>query len=120
MRLKVYHYPKCSSCRKAIKFLTAEGLDFQAVDIVEQPPDKQELRAMLKHQGGAVRKLFNTSGLVYREMGLRDRLPSMAADEAIVLLAQHGKLVKRPFLLTEETGLVGFREDEWRSALNLA
>ena len=114
--MKLYHYPKCSTCRKAIKFLNHNGLEYQAVDISQQAPTKSELAAMLRGYGGEVRKLFNTSGLLYREMKLKDKLAHMSDQEAIALLAANGMLVKRPFLLGDEgDGLVGFREAEWQA-----
>ena len=113
MPAKVYQYPKCSTCRKALKWLAARGVDHVAVDITETPPSKRELRAMLAHQDGDLRRLFNTSGVVYRQQKIKDRLPSLSEAQAIDLLAADGKLIKRPFVLTDAAGLVGFREDEW-------
>jgi Spx/MgsR family transcriptional regulator len=119
MTLKVYEYEKCSTCRKALKFLEAAGVAFERVPIVERPPKRAELKAMLAFQGGDVRRLFNTSGQVYRELGLGAKLAAMSAPEALALLEKNGKLVKRPFALGKGFGLVGFREDEWRRALGL-
>lgn len=115
MPLKIYHYPKCSTCRKALKFLDANHIVYTAIDITEKPPTKTELKHMLKHQNGDLRKLFNTSGMQYRELKIKDKLPTMTEKEAIDLLAQNGKLIKRPFLLTEKTGFVGFKEDDWQT-----
>ena len=117
MALKVYQYPKCSTCRKALKWLDAAGLDYSAPDITEHPPSKGELKKMLAHYNGEIKRLFNTSGQLYREFAIKDKLPSMSDAEAIDLLSQHGKLIKRPFLLSNDIGLVGFKEDEWKSAL---
>lgn len=114
MPIKIYQYPKCSTCRKALKFLDANNIDYTAVDITEKPPTKTELKQMLKHQNGELRKLFNTSGVQYRELKIKDKLPTMTEKEAIDLLAQNGKLIKRPFLLTQTTGFVGFKEDLWQ------
>jgi len=114
MPIKIYQYPKCSTCRKALKFLDANNINYTAVDITEQPPTKTELKQMLKHQNGELRKLFNTSGVQYRELKIKDKLPTMTEKEAIDLLAQNGKLIKRPFLLTQTTGFVGFKEDLWQ------
>jgi Spx/MgsR family transcriptional regulator len=117
MALKVYQYPKCSTCRKALKWLDAADLDYSAPDITEHPPSKSELKKMLAHYNGEIKRLFNTSGQLYREFAIKDKLPAMSDAEAIDLLSQHGKLIKRPFLLTTDVGLVGFKEDEWKSAL---
>jgi Spx/MgsR family transcriptional regulator len=112
--MKLYQYPNCSTCRKAIKFLTDRGIEFQSINIVEQPPKKGELKSMLKSYEGEIRKLFNTSGMQYRELNLKESLPSMTAKEAIDLLAQNGKLIKRPFLVKPDgQGIVGFKQDQW-------
>lgn len=111
---KIYEYANCSTCKKALKFLESKKVKFEQVPIVEKPPSQAELKAMLQHLGGDFKKLFNTSGLLYREMGLSDKIKKMTADEAIKLLAQHGKLIKRPFLLGTKIGLVGFKETEWK------
>ena len=118
MTRKIYSYPKCSTCVKAQKFLTQNNLDHQVIDITLQPPSKAELKAMLNHYDGAIKKLFNTSGVQYREMGLSKKIDSMGKDELLGLLAKNGKLVKRPFLVVDSAPVcVGFKEDEWRQAL---
>lgn len=114
-KLKVYEYSGCSTCKKALKFLDARKIPYERVAIVERPPNVSELKEMLKHVGGDVRKLFNTSGQVYREMGLGEKLASLSEAEAFKLLASNGKLVKRPFILGSGAGAVGFKEDEWKS-----
>jgi arsenate reductase len=114
MKIKVYEYERCSTCRKALKFLDARKVAYEKVPIVERPPDAAELSAMLRRLGGDIRKLFNTSGRLYREFGLSEKLKAMTAEKAIKLLSRHGKLVKRPFVLAGARGLVGFKEDEWR------
>jgi arsenate reductase len=115
--MKLYHYPKCSTCRKAIKYLEAKGATYQPVDIVQTPPSQAELKRMLGYVDGEVKKLFNTSGEMYRELGLKDKVGAMKPAEAIRLLAQHGKLIKRPFLLADAGGAVGFKEAEWEALL---
>ena len=115
MSVKVYEYEGCSTCRKALKFLDARGVDYEAVPIVETPPSKTELKTMLKFTGD-LRRLFNTSGVLYREMGVGERLKTLSEDEALALLAKHGKLVKRPFVLLKDRGLLGFKEDEWKAS----
>ncbi|MBT8116039.1 MAG: arsenate reductase family protein [Arenicella sp.] len=114
--MKLYQYPKCSTCRKAVKFLNHNNIDYQSIDITENPPTETELRAMLACYEGNIRKLFNTSGVQYRELKLKDSLPSMSSSQAIDLLAGNGKLIKRPFLISADgKGTVGFNEDLWRS-----
>jgi arsenate reductase len=113
MSMKVYQYPRCSTCRKALKWLDAHGVDYRAVDITESPPSKAELQQMLGHYDGDRKRLFNTSGQSYRQGGIKDRLPTLSDAEAIELLHEDGKLIKRPFVLAAGTGLVGFKEEEW-------
>lgn len=112
---RVYEYEKCSTCRKALKFLDAKGIPYKKVAIVEQPPTMAELKGMLA-AGVELKKLFNTSGILYREMKIGDKLKTMTQEQALALLAKHGKLVKRPFVLLEGRGLVGFNENEWKAA----
>lgn len=116
--IRIYTYEKCDTCRKALKFLAARGVEPQVVPIREQPPTKAELKRMLALMGGDLRKLFNTSGRDYKELGMRDRLPEMTEAEALDLLSKNGNLVKRPFLLTEAGGTVGYKEAEWREVLS--
>jgi arsenate reductase len=113
MSLRVYAYEKCDTCRKALKFLAAKKIAHEVIPIRAQPPSIAELRTMLGHVGGDLRKLFNTAGQDYRALDLKTRLPKLTADEALALLAANGNLVKRPFALTKRAGVVGFREDEW-------
>lgn len=113
----VYEYQNCSTCKNALKFLEKSGVEFEKRPIVERPPSKAELKRMLGFVGGNLRKLFNTSGLVYKEMKLGEKLESMTEAQALELLASNGKLVKRPFVLTDTAGLVGFKEDEWKKTL---
>ena len=110
---KVYEYAGCSTCRKALKFLDARKIPYEKHDITSIPPSPAELKAMLK-QVKEVRKLFNTSGLAYKEMRLSEKLPGMSEKEALDLLAHNGRLVKRPFVLGSDFGLVGFKEEEWK------
>jgi Spx/MgsR family transcriptional regulator len=116
---QLFQYPACSTCKKAVRFLDQNGISYKKVSIVENPPSADELRSMLSFVEGDVKKLFNTSGVIYREMGLSEKLKTLPEAEAIELLSKNGKLVKRPFLLGTEFGLVGFREDEWKAALSL-
>ena len=116
--MKLYQYPKCGTCRKAIKYLQEQGQEYLSIDITQQPPNKTELRKMLKSYDGNIRKLFNTSGVQYRELGLKDRIADMSAVEAVELLSGNGMLIKRPFLLSSDgRGIVGFNADAWNEFL---
>lgn len=111
------HYPKCSTCQKAKKWLEAQGVAFEARHIVEENPTAEELSKWIAASGQPVKKFFNTSGLKYKELGLKDKLPSMTDEEQIALLATDGMLVKRPLVIGEEVVLAGFKEDKWAEAL---
>jgi arsenate reductase len=113
MALKVYSYSGCGTCRKALKWLEARKAPYTLVAIRETPPTKAELSRMLAVYGGEVRRLFNTSGLDYKALDMKTRLPQLSADQALALLAKNGNLVKRPFVLTEKGGAVGFDEAVW-------
>lgn len=118
MSLKVYEYKQCSTCRKALKWLDERKVKYEAVAIVEKPPTKAELKAMLKAieaRGGSFKNLFNTSGEQYRALKIGDKIKAgMSEAEAIELLAKNGKLIKRPFAIDGADGVVGFKEDEWK------
>jgi len=116
-KLKVYEYEKCSTCRKALKFLESKGVDFERIPIAERPPSVAELKRMLEAQGGQLKKLFNTSGLQYRELKISEKLPKMSEEQALRLLSTHGMLVKRPFALGERFEAVGFDEKQWKHRL---
>ena len=111
--LRIYSYEKCSTCRNALKFAGARGWKTEVIPIREQPPTKAELKKMLDHLNGEIRRLFNTSGLDYKAMGMKDKLPALSEAEAIELLSQNGNLVKRPFALGTKGGAVGFKPEEW-------
>ncbi|MDE1170573.1 MAG: arsenate reductase family protein [Verrucomicrobium sp.] len=115
--LKAYVYSGCDTCRKALKFLDAKKTAYTAVPIRETPPSLPELKAMLEAYGGDLRKLFNTSGRDYKELGLSAKLPAMTEAQALALLAKNGNLVKRPFLIGKTARRVGFREEEWAGPL---
>jgi arsenate reductase len=115
-KLKVYEYAKCSTCKKALKFLDSQGAPYEIVDITTHAPSPAELRTMLGYVG-ELQKLFNTSGLVYKELKLSEKLPGMSEGEALKLLASNGRLVKRPFVLGAGFGMVGFKEPEWKQKL---
>ncbi len=117
--LKVYAYQGCSTCKNAIKWLKKSGIEFEEEPIRETPPSVPELRAMLTARHGDLRALFNTSGVDYRSLGMKDKLPKLSEAEALKLLSGNGNLVKRPFALDEKKGifLLGFREPEWTAVL---
>ena len=106
-------YPKCSTCKKAKKYLEEHGIEFEDRHIVEENPTKEELAEWIRISGKPVKKFFNTSGMKYRELGLKDKLPHMSEEEQIELLASDGMLVKRPLLIDGEMVLTGFKEAEW-------
>lgn len=113
----IYVYSKCSTCRDAIKFLENAKVKFIRKEITETPPSFKELETMLQHYKGDLKKLFNTSGNLYKEMKLSEKLNHLSQKEALNLLTQHGMLVKRPFLLAKDFGLTGFKETEWLTYL---
>ena len=115
--IKVYAYAGCSTCRNALKFLKDRRVAHEVVAIRETPPSKAELKRMLTACDGQVRRLFNSSGQDYRALGLGAKLDSMSVDEALTLLSGSGNLVKRPFALWKEGGVVGFKVDEWEQWL---
>lgn len=110
-------YPRCGTCRKAMKWLSENGVDVSERHIVEQPPTRQELQKWYENSGLELRKFFNTSGKKYRELNLKERIPSATESELLDILSSDGMLVKRPVLVTEKQVLVGFREAEWARAL---
>ena len=111
--MKFICYPKCTTCQKAKKWLDDKGISYELRDIKEDNPTLDELREWYKLSGLPLRKLFNTSGLIYKSMDLNNKLPDMSEDEQLTLLASDGMLVKRPLLITESKVLVGFREKDY-------
>lgn len=107
-------YPKCSTCRKAKKYLEENHVEFVDRHIVEANPTTEELKEWITKSGLPVKKFFNTSGKLYKEMGLKDKLASMSEEEQIELLASNGMIVKRPLIIEEGRVLVGFKEAEWK------
>ena len=108
-------YPKCTTCQKAKKWLEANGVAYTERHIKDDNPSVEELKAWRERSGLPLRRFFNTSGQLYRELELSKKLPAMPEAEQLALLASDGMLVKRPLLVTEQTVLVGFREQEWES-----
>ena len=110
-------YPKCTTCQKAKKFLDERGISYTLQHIKEETPTAAQLRTWWQASGLPLKKFFNTSGIQYRELGLKDKLPTMTDEEKIALLATDGMLVKRPLAVTEDKVLVGFKEKEWEALL---
>lgn len=115
--MQFIEYPKCTTCQKAKKWLEEKGIDFQDRNIKTENPTKEELAAWLKKSGLPLKRFFNTSGMLYKEMGLKDKLPGMSEEEQLTLLAQDGMLVKRPLLVGDDFVLTGFKEAEWKEKL---
>lgn len=112
------YYPKCSTCQKAKKWLDEYNVEYTERHIVEDKPTYDELKAWYKQSGLPLKKFFNTSGLVYKEMQLKDKLPSMSEEEQLKLLAANGMLIKRPMVICEDKVFVGFKETEWEVLKN--
>lgn len=110
-------YPKCTTCQKAKKWLDAQKVEYTDRHIKEENPTEEELKEWHKKSGLPLKRFFNTSGILYKEMGLKDKLASMSEEEQYALLATDGMLVKRPILVTEDSVLVGFKEKEWEERL---
>lgn len=106
-------YPKCTTCQKAKKYLTEKGVAFEERDIKADNPTKEELSSWYQKSGLPLKRFFNTSGILYKEMQLKDKLPDMSEEEQLSLLVTDGMLVKRPIVVTEDKVLVGFKEKEW-------
>ena len=110
-------YPKCSTCKKAKNWLESNGIEFEDRHIVENNPTADELKAWYEKSGFPLKKFFNTSGLKYKELGLKDKLPDMTEEEQINLLATDGMLVKRPLVIGDDFVLIGFKEAQWAEKL---
>lgn len=115
MKALFLHYPKCTTCKKALKFLKEQGIAFEERNIVEQNPSQEELMEWIQRSGLEFKKFFNTSGLVYKEMGLKDKIKDMTLEEATALLGTNGMLVKRPLLITDNSVIVGFKEENYKA-----
>ena len=110
-------YPKCSTCQKAKKFLDEQGVDYTLRDIKLENPTREEIAVWQEKSGLDLRKFFNTSGLQYRALALKDRLPDMSRDDMLDLLASDGMLVKRPLIVVQDAVLVGFKQEQWAQVL---
>ncbi len=111
--MKIWKYNRCGSCRKAVKFLKDNNIDFKEIEILETPPSKDELKEMLGYLDGNIKRLFNTSGVKYREGNFKDIVKTLTEEEAFEILSSEGALIKRPFILADGKGVVGFKEDIW-------
>ena len=115
--VKFICYPKCTTCQKARKWLDDNKIEYELRDIKEDNPSFEELSSWYKMSGLPLKKFFNTSGLLYKSMGLKDKLLGMSEEEQLKLLATDGMLVKRPLVIGEEFVLVGFKESEWEGKI---
>lgn len=115
--IKVYCYSRCTTCKKALKWLDEKGIEYTVIDIRADHPDEEALRRYHAMSGLPLKRFFNTSGIPYREMELSRKLPELSEDEQFALLAADGMLVKRPLLVGDGFVLTGFREDEWQEKL---
>lgn len=114
--VKVYCYSKCTTCKKALKWLDDNSIKYESIDIKGQHPDRDTIKKLNAKSGLPLKKFFNTSGQLYREMELSKKLPNMSDDEMLDLLASDGMLVKRPLLVTDKKVLAGFKEADWEEA----
>ena len=110
---KVYCYPRCTTCKKAVKWLEENGIDYEYKHIVEETPSKENIKKYYKESGLPLKRFFNTSGNVYKELNLKEKLAEMSEDEQFELLASNGMVLKRPLLVGKDFVLVGFKEAEW-------
>ena len=113
--IKFIYYPKCSTCVKAKKFLQNNNIEFEERHIVDERPSKEELQQWIKLSGLEIKKFFNTSGKLYKELALKDKIKVMSDEEKIDILASNGMLVKRPILVKNDIVLVGFKEEEYNN-----
>ncbi|MBQ7447006.1 MAG: arsenate reductase family protein [Eubacterium sp.] len=115
--IKVYCYERCSTCKKALKWLDEKGVQYELFDIKGNHPDEASLKAFYEKSGLPLKRFFNTSGMIYREMELSKKLPDMSEEDQIKLLATDGMLVKRPLVIGDDFVLTGFKEAEWEKTL---
>ncbi|MDX5616383.1 arsenate reductase family protein [Clostridioides difficile] len=115
--IKLYGYTKCSTVKKAKNWLKENNLEFEDIDMIQNPPSKEELKSIYKTSGYDIKKFFNTSGMIYRELGLKDIVKTESDDKLLEILVSDGMLIKRPLLLDGKNVLLGFKEDVWKSTL---
>lgn len=117
MKYLFLEYPKCTTCKKAKKWLQDNGISFEDRHIVENNPTKEELKEWIGRSGLLINKFFNTSGILYREMNLKEKVKSLEEEELIEILSTNGMLVKRPLIVAEDFVLVGFKEEAWKEKM---
>lgn len=117
MSVLFIEYPKCTTCKRAKKFLQENNIEFIDRHIVEENPTKEELKEWLNKSGLKINKFFNSSGVLYREMKLKDKVKTLGEDELLNILSSNGMLVKRPLIINDDIVLVGFKEEEWKEKL---
>ena len=115
--MKFYGYKKCSTANKAKKWLKDNNIKFEEIDLIDSPPTKEEMRAIYEVSGYELKKFFNTSGVKYRELGLKDVVKTESDDKLLEILASDGMLIKRPIAFDGQNVLIGFKEDEWKEKL---
>lgn len=114
---KIYYYPKCTTCKRALKWLEENNVECEKKHIAEETPSQEEITEIYRKSGLPLKKFFNTSGLFYKDLGLKDKLGEMSEDEQLKLLASNGMLIKRPLFIGKNFILVGFKEKEWEEKL---
>ena len=117
MNVLFLEYPKCTTCKKAKNWLTESGVEFTPRDIVKENPSKEEIKAWYEKSGLPLKRFFNTSGLVYKDLGLKDKLADMSEEEQIEILASNGMVVKRPLIVADDFVLIGFKQPQWEEKL---
>ncbi|MBE6023601.1 MAG: arsenate reductase family protein [Cellulosilyticum sp.] len=117
MKALFVEYPRCTTCKKALKYIKDHNVEVEDRNIVENVPTEAELKEWIERSGLEFKKFFNTSGQLYREMELKDKVKEMSLEEAVSLLATNGMLIKRPILVTEKSVCVGFKEDQYEEVL---
>lgn len=115
--IKFYGYAKCSTVKKAKKWLNENNIPFEEIEITENPPTKEELEKVYKQSGLEIKKFFNTSGIKYRELGLKDIVKTESDDKLLEILSSDGMLIKRPLVYDDKNVLLGFKEEEWKNKL---
>jgi len=116
--MKLIYYPNCSTCKKALKHIKEMNIECEEQDIVKNTPSKDEMKKYIENYGKGIKPFFNTSGKLYREMGLKDKVKDMSLKEACDLLSQNGMLIKRPLLIQDDRILVGYKEKEYNEFLS--
>ncbi|MDQ1910198.1 arsenate reductase family protein [Paenibacillus sp. GD4] len=120
MSLTVYQYPQCGTCRNAVKWLKEHGAEVESINLFENPPSVERLTKLIEQSGLELKKWFNTSGEVYKEQKLKDKLPGMSREDQIALLASNGRLIKRPVVTDGEQVTVGFKPEQYEAAWSSA